>query len=191
MFAFLASSHRPPPQLEENWEEMEIQEEGAARKGTSMDLPMPMRYRLLKQSTKDYVDVFKSLIHGRGLFCKRNINAGAMVIEYAGVIIRSILTDKREKYYESKGIGCYMFRVDNQDVVDATTCGNAARFINHSCDPNCYSKVINVDGQKKIIIFAARCIMKGEELTYDYKFPLEDVKIPCSCNSKKCRKYLN
>ena len=60
--------------------------------------------------------------------------AGEMVIEYAGEEIRAVLTDKREKYYESKGIGCYMFRIDDEVVVDATMKGNAARFINHSCD---------------------------------------------------------
>lgn len=53
---------------------------------------------------------------------------------YCLQVIRSILTDKREKYYNSKGIGCYMFRIDDNLVVDATMKGNAARFINHSCD---------------------------------------------------------
>lgn len=63
-----------------------------------------------------------------------NLFAGEMVIEYAGELIRATLTDKREKHYESKGIGCYMFRIDDNFVVDATMRGNAARFINHSCD---------------------------------------------------------
>ena len=57
-----------------------------------------------------------------------------MVIEYAGELIRAMLTDKREKYYESRGIGCYMFKIDDDTVVDATMRGNAARFINHSCE---------------------------------------------------------
>ena len=57
-----------------------------------------------------------------------------MVIEYAGEVIRSSVTDVREKLYESKGIGCYMFRIDDNIVVDATMHGNAARFINHSCE---------------------------------------------------------
>lgn len=57
-----------------------------------------------------------------------------MVIEYAGELIRSTLTDKRERYYDSKGIGCYMFKIDENLVVDATMRGNAARFINHSCE---------------------------------------------------------
>lgn len=56
------------------------------------------------------------------------------VIEYAGEVIRHALCDKREKYYDSRGIGCYMFKIDNNLVVDATMKGNAARFINHSCD---------------------------------------------------------
>lgn len=57
--------------------------------------------------------------------------------------------------------------------------------------PNCYSKVVDILGHKHIIIFALRRIVQGEELTYDYKFPFEETKIPCSCGSKKCRKYLN
>lgn len=86
-----------------------------------------------------------------------------------------------------------MFRIDDYEVVDATVHGNAARFINHSCEPNCYSRVITVDGKKHIVIFASRRIYRGEELTYDYKFPIEDAssKLPCNCNSKKCRKFLN
>lgn len=59
---------------------------------------------------------------------------GEMVIEYAGELIRSTLTDKRERYYDSRGIGCYMFKIDDNLVVDATMRGNAARFINHACE---------------------------------------------------------
>lgn len=62
------------------------------------------------------------------------LQGGEMVVEYAGQVIRSVLCDKREKEYEAKGMGCYMFRVDDQTVVDATVHGNAARFINHSCE---------------------------------------------------------
>ncbi|EDX12969.1 GD20433 [Drosophila simulans] len=152
---------------------------------------MAMKYRTLKETYKDYVGVFRSHIHGRGLYCTKDIEAGEMVIEYAGELIRSTLTDKRERYYDSRGIGCYMFKIDDNLVVDATMRGNAARFINHCCEPNCYSKVVDILGHKHIIIFALRRIVQGEELTYDYKFPFEDEKIPCSCGSKRCRKYLN
>jgi histone-lysine N-methyltransferase MLL1 len=71
----------------------------------------------------------------------KDIEAGEMVIEYTGTIIRSILTDRREKYYESKEIGCYMFRIDDDEVIDATMSGNAARFINHSCEVRTLDKL--------------------------------------------------
>ncbi|XP_058823621.1 histone-lysine N-methyltransferase trithorax [Topomyia yanbarensis] len=188
MFSWLASRHRkqPMPVVAQSIDDVVI-----PRRGTGSNLPMAMRYRTLKETSKESVGVYRSHIHGRGLFCNRDIEAGEMVIEYAGELIRSTLTDKRERYYDSRGIGCYMFKIDENFVVDATMRGNAARFINHSCEPNCYSKVVDILGHKHIIIFAYRRIVQGEELTYDYKFPFEDVKIPCSCGSKKCRKYLN
>uniref|UniRef100_A0A674GZD2 SET domain-containing protein n=1 Tax=Taeniopygia guttata TaxID=59729 RepID=A0A674GZD2_TAEGU len=88
------------------------------------------------------------------------------------------------------GIGCYMFRIDEAEVVDATMHGSAARFINHSCEPNCYSRVIHVEGHKRIVIFALRRILRGEELTYDYKFPIEEpaAKLPCNCGARRCRR---
>ncbi|CAH0402360.1 unnamed protein product [Chilo suppressalis] len=159
-------------------------------------LPPAMRFRQLKETSKVSVGVYRSHIHGRGLFCKRDIEEGDMVIEYAGEVIRAVLADQREKRYEAmsgrRGVGgCYMFRIDDNLVVDATLKGNAARFINHSCDPNCYSRVVDIHGHKHILIFALRRITVGEELTYDYKFPFEEIKIPCTCGAKKCRKYLN
>ncbi|XP_031722275.1 histone-lysine N-methyltransferase 2B isoform X3 [Anarrhichthys ocellatus] len=194
MFNFLASQHRELPVIvgpfDEEEDEFPLK---SSRRATSSELPMAMRFRHLEKISKEAVGVYRSEIHGRGLFCKRNIEAGEMVIEYAGTVIRSVLTDKREKYYDGKGIGCYMFRIDDFDVVDATMQGNAARFINHSCEPNCYSRVINVDGRKHIVIFALRKIYRGEELTYDYKFPIEDEnsKLHCNCSTRRCRRFLN
>uniref|UniRef100_A0AAY4ETM8 [histone H3]-lysine(4) N-methyltransferase n=1 Tax=Denticeps clupeoides TaxID=299321 RepID=A0AAY4ETM8_9TELE len=193
MFNFLASQHRQLPDdgpYDEEEDEVPLK---STRRATSLELPMAMRFRHLEKTSKEAVGVYRSAIHGRGLFCKRNIDAGEMVIEYSGIVIRSVLTDKREKYYDGKGIGCYMFRIDDFDVVDATMHGNAARFINHSCEPNCYSRVINVEGQKHIVIFALRKIYRGEELTYDYKFPIEDEsnKLGCNCGARRCRRFLN
>ncbi|XP_063980460.1 histone-lysine N-methyltransferase trithorax [Diachasmimorpha longicaudata] len=184
IFSWLASRHRQQP-------DMIAITENEMRKAASTNLPMAMRFRILKETSKESVGVYYSHIHGRGLFCLRDIEAGEMVIEYAGEVIRASLTDKREKYYDSKHIGCYMFKIDDHLVVDATMKGNAARFINHSCEPNCYSRVVDILGKKHILIFALRRIVQGEELTYDYKFPFEDIKIPCTCGSRKCRKYLN
>lgn len=152
---------------------------------------MAMRYRHLRESFHGTVSVHRSRIHGLGLFCLRDVSAGEMLIEYAGEVIRVSVADIRERRYEAQGIGCYMFRCSNDSVIDATTCGNVARFINHSCEPNCYSRQIIVDGRWHIVIFALRDICCGEELTYDYKFPFEEVKMPCFCNARRCRKYLN
>lgn len=55
--------------------------------------------------------------------------------------------------------------------------------------PNCYTKIITVEGQKKVVIYSKRAISAGEELTYDYKFPLEDKKIPCSCGTVRYRVF--
>ncbi|CAJ1061647.1 histone-lysine N-methyltransferase 2B [Xyrichtys novacula] len=193
IFNFLASQHRQLPDIGPYDDEEDEVLLKSTRRATSLELPMAMRFRHLERTSKEAVGVYRSAIHGRGLFCKRNIEAGEMVIEYAGIVIRAVLTDKREKYYDGKGIGCYMFRIDDFDVVDATMHGNAARFINHSCEPNCYSRVINVEGRKHIVIFALRKIYRGEELTYDYKFPIEDAsnKLGCNCGARRCRRFLN
>ncbi|XP_063066868.1 histone-lysine N-methyltransferase SETD1B-A isoform X2 [Engraulis encrasicolus] len=134
----------------------------------------------------------RSGIHDWGLFALEPIAADEMVIEYVGQNIRQVIADMREKRYEEEGIGSsYMFRVDHDTIIDATKCGNFARFINHSCNPNCYAKVISVESQKKIVIYSKQPISVNEEITYDYKFPIEDVKIPCLCGAENCRGTLN
>ncbi|XP_058220439.1 histone-lysine N-methyltransferase ATXR7 isoform X3 [Rhododendron vialii] len=134
----------------------------------------------------------RSKIHDWGLVALEPIEAEDFVIEYVGELIRPRISDIRERYYEKIGIGSsYLFRLDDGYVVDATKRGGIARFINHSCEPNCYTKVISVESQKKIFIYAKRHIAAGEEITYNYKFPLEEKKIPCNCGSRRCRGSLN
>ncbi|OMH81303.1 Histone-lysine N-methyltransferase, H3 lysine-4 specific [Zancudomyces culisetae] len=137
----------------------------------------------------------KSSIHSYGLFTKEHIYANEFVIEYVGELIRSRLSDSRELCYAKlSGTNdcCYLFRVDNDLVVDATMMGNNARFINHSCNPNCTAKVIQADGTKRIVIYAKSDIAAGEEITYDYKFNRDESdRIRCLCGSVNCRGYLN
>ncbi|XP_028269644.1 histone-lysine N-methyltransferase SETD1B-A-like [Parambassis ranga] len=134
----------------------------------------------------------RSPIHEWGLFAMEPIAADEMVIEYVGQVIRQVIADMREQRYEEEGIGSsYLFRVDQDTIIDATKCGNLARFINHSCNPNCYAKIITVESQKKIVIYSRQPISINEEITYDYKFPIEDTKIPCLCGAHSCRGSLN
>lgn len=84
-------------------------------------------------------------------------------MQYVGEIIRQKVADEREKRYEQCGIGSsYLFRIDDDTIIDATKKGNLARFINHCCDPNCYAKIINFGNMKKIIIYSKREIAVGE-----------------------------
>ncbi|XP_058128570.1 histone-lysine N-methyltransferase SETD1 [Anopheles ziemanni] len=134
----------------------------------------------------------KSAIHDWGLFAMEPIAADEMVIEYVGQMVRPSVADLRETKYEAIGIGSsYLFRIDMETIIDATKCGNLARFINHSCNPNCYAKVITIESEKKIVIYSKQPIGVNEEITYDYKFPLEDEKIPCLCGAPGCRGTLN
>ena len=109
------------------------------------------------------------------------------MIEYVGEVIRNEVADIREKRYEEKGIGdCYMFRLDDQYIIDATFFGGKARYLNHSCDANCSAKIITVDGQKHIIIRAKKQIRAGDELTYNYNFDLEEDRLSCFCGAPNC-----
>jgi SET domain-containing protein len=71
--------------------------------------------------------------------------------------------------------------------------GGLARYINHSCDPNCSTKILQYNDEKKIVIMANRPIKAGEELCYDYLFELEDNddKIPCLCGAPNCLRWMN
>ncbi|KAJ1407785.1 SET domain [Sesbania bispinosa] len=137
--------------------------------------------------------VYKSGIHALGLYTSRFISRGEMVVEYVGEIVGLRVADKRENEYHSGRklqykSACYFFRIDKEHIIDATRKGGIARFVNHSCLPNCVAKVITIRHEKK-----GGDIFPGEEITYDYHFNHEDEgkKIPCYCNSKNCRRYLN
>ncbi|KAJ3071229.1 hypothetical protein HDU98_005642 [Podochytrium sp. JEL0797] len=144
------------------------------------------------RSRKNRLRFARSKIHDWGLFALEPIAVDDIVIEYIGEQIRQKVADHREKIYEKSGIGSsYLFRIDDDNIIDATKSGNLARFINHCCDPNCNAKIITVDNQKKIVIYANKPVAEGEEVTYDYKFPIEEDKIPCLCGATACRGFLN
>ncbi|XP_069576340.1 histone-lysine N-methyltransferase 2C [Brachyistius frenatus] len=151
------------------------------------------QYRRMKAEWKSNVYLARSGIQGLGLYAAKDIERCTMVIEYIGTIIRSEVANRKERLYESQNRGVYMFRIDNDYVIDATITGGPARYINHSCGPNCITEVVTVEKENKIIISSCRRIQRGEELCYDYKFDLEDDqhKIPCHCGAVNCRKWMN
>ena len=121
-----------------------------------------LRFNQLKKRKKP-VRFARSAIHGWGLYAMENMAANEMIIEYVGEKIRQQVADLRERQYLKMGIGSsYLFRIDDQTVIDATKKGGIARFINHSCTPNCTAKIIKVDGSKRIVIYALRDIAQGK-----------------------------
>ncbi|XP_060778552.1 histone-lysine N-methyltransferase 2C isoform X10 [Neoarius graeffei] len=151
------------------------------------------QYRRMKAEWKSNVYLARSRIQGLGLYAARDIEKYTMVIEYIGTIIRNEVANRKEKMYESQNRGVYMFRINSEHVIDATITGGPARYINHSCAPNCIAEVVTFERGHKIIISSNRRIQRGEELCYDYKFDLEDDqhKIPCHCGAVNCRKWMN
>jgi SET domain-containing protein len=117
----------------------------------------------------------QSKLHGWGVFALEDINKNKRIVTYDGEKITSKESAIREDRYLSRGeIWC--FRLTQRTVIDANVGGNVARFVNHSCTPNCYSNII--DG--KIWIIAGRSVKKGDELTYNY-FTDGDKEIQCRC----------
>lgn len=121
-----------------------------------------LRFNQLKKRKK-LVKFERSAIHNWGLYADENIAANDMIIEYVGEIVRQRVADLREAKYDQQGVGSsYLFRIDEDTVIDATKKGGIARFINHCCTPNCTAKVIKVDNSKRIVIYALRDIGRGK-----------------------------
>jgi SET domain-containing protein len=117
----------------------------------------------------------RSRLHGFGVFAAEPINKNKRIIDYAGELIRNSDSAEREARYLEQGC-IWVFRINRAWSRDAAVGGNIARFINHSCTPNCCFEVVD----KTIWIKAVRDIRRGEELTYDYK-PIGERSIQCRC----------
>jgi len=145
-----------------------------------------------RRSPKRLYSVRHSPIHGRGVFALRRIPKGTRVIEYRGERISNEEADRRHEE-TNQGPFTLLFEVDESTIIDAGVGGNSARYINHSCSPNCES--VNDDGH--IFIEARRDIRPGEELSYDYRLETEEPMSPrlqalfgCNCGSRLCRRTL-
>jgi SET domain-containing protein len=140
-------------------------------------------------ASRPYV-VRRSPVHGRGVFATQPIRKGTRIIEYKGKRVDWDWASAAYAPVEGQPTHTFLFELDDGRVIDANQGGNAARWINHSCSPNC--QAIEEDG--RVYIEALRSIRTGEELGYDYRIqieerltPAEKKRWPCYCGSRKCR----
>jgi SET domain-containing protein len=123
-----------------------------------------------------------SVIHGTGGFARVDISSGTRVIEYVGEII-----SKQESLARCERSNEYIFAIDEERDLDGNVEWNPARFLNHSCEPNCEARFI--DG--RIWLVAIRDLRAGEELTFNYSYDLTDYREhPCHCGANKCVGYI-
>jgi SET domain-containing protein len=132
----------------------------------------------------------RSGVHGNGVFAVQDIAEGETLIEYKGEIISWKEALRRHPHDPTQPQHTFYFHVDDDRVIDGNVDGNAARWINHSCEPNC-----EADEQKgRVFIKALRNIAAGEELNYDYGLIIDEPytrkllsEFPCWCGSEDCR----
>jgi hypothetical protein len=146
--------------------------------------------RAVSLATSPLVEARQSSIHGRGVYAVAPIKKGTRVLEYLGERISHAEADSR---YEQKGDDdghTFLFIASNRTVIDAAVDGNDARFINHSCNPNCETVIES----SRVFIDAVRNIKPGEELGYDYQLTWESTDEPaelalyaCRCGARRCR----
>jgi SET domain-containing protein len=136
------------------------------------------------------IQVRRSGVHGKGVYALQALAKGDTVIEYVGEVITWKQALRRHPSNPDDPNHTFFFHLDDAHVIDAGVGGNAARWINHACDPNCEAD--EVDG--RVFIKTLRRIEPGEELFYDYGLTIDDRYTPklkreyaCRCGARKCR----
>lgn len=186
----MASSKKPVSKRKSVAKKKSVSRTRTAKKASSSAKRGVLARYPWKEEPNPYIELRTSKIQGTGAFAARPIKKGTRIIEYLGQRISWRTADKR---YDDDSMGrhhTFLFTVDDKIVIDGAVQGNAARFLNHSCDGNCEA----IDDRKRIFIEARRNIKPGEELLYDYQYERtdehteEDEKLyACRCGSAKCR----
>lgn len=145
-----------------------------------------------RASKSPWVTARNSKIHGKGLYARTPIPAGIRVIEYQGERITKAESRRRElrrleAHAKGRPSSIFLFTLNKRHDIDGSTPANLARLINHSCTPNCESRIL----RGKIWIISKRDIEQGAELSFDYGFPVVEWRDhPCLCGSDKCAGYI-
>ncbi|MFA6235236.1 MAG: SET domain-containing protein-lysine N-methyltransferase [Bacteroidota bacterium] len=136
------------------------------------------------------LEIRDSKLHGTGAFAARRIRRGTRIIEYLGERISVEEADRRYDDDASEYPHVLLFSVDEHTVLDGAVGGSDAKYLNHSCEPNCETEVVN----GRVFVVALRTIAKGEELTYDYHLDYDGEynavsmkKFACHCKAENCR----
>lgn len=135
-----------------------------------------------------------SRIHGRGVVAGRDLKAGERVGEYKGERIDWPEALRRHPHDPAQPFHTFYFSLDDDTVIDGNVDGNFAKWINHSCEPNCEADLVEIRGEPRVFIAALRDIPAGEELVYNYGLSLDERYTPklkkqfeCRCGSAHCR----
>jgi len=146
----------------------------------------------MSKTEKPWHVVRRSKVHGSGVFAARKIPAGTRIIEYLGVTISAKEADRRHPTNPDDPFHTFFFSLSSGKVIDGNDNGNDARWINHSCNPNCESS--EGKGGKRVYIEAKRDIARGEELNYDYGLVIDEKltktlksQYACRCGAADCR----
>jgi len=149
-----------------------------------------------RKKTPSKIEARLSPIHGNGIFATQDIAKGERVIRYQGALRTHEEVDEEYGGQDENG-HTFLFTLNDTYVIDANVRANIARWMNHSCDPNCEAVVEEDDKGRpekdKVFIEAIKDIAKGEELTYNYGIVLEERHTPklkklwgCRCGADNC-----
>ena len=188
---------------------------GARDGARSLHVPPPFtrRAEARVRALAPYFRVDRSKIHGVGVYAACDVPAREILMEYVGEVIRRPVADRRESAARRRAVAAaaaegrspsaaelasastYMFTLDHASgtIVDATKKGNTTRWVNHSCEPNCATRCVVLDGKRRVVLYSSRNVEAGEELTYDYQFAPDapENEVPCACGAPTCRGTIN
>ena len=152
--------------------------------------PLKNNSKSAQKTASKRIAVRSSGVHGKGVFAEMDIAEGETLIEYKGEVIKWKEALRRHPHNPKEPNHTFFFSIDDKHVIDGNVNGNSARWINHSCKPNC-----EADEKKgRVFIKALRNIQAGEELNYDYGLVIDEpytaklkADYQCLCGAKKCR----